>query len=266
MSARGGLVARLARSRIYVNAYALVLNQVTSAGLGFLYWMLAARLYGVKVVGVSSAAISTLLLISGVAQLGLNAGMYRFVPRAGRHARKLIVWSYVVTIVAAAVFGVAVMWFLETVKPGWLSLEGMTPAVAVLATVLWSVFTFQDGVLIGLRESVWVLFENFTYNVTKIVLLVAGVWLLHDAGIVGSWFIPTPLVIALVTWVVFAKFLRPSRLAASPDAEPPTLREVAFSVTGDHAGSMVAEAMIPSRKPSLPTTTPPSRRRLKSTM
>ena len=141
MSARGGLVARLARSRIYVNAYALVLNQVTSAGLGFLYWMLAARLYGVKVVGVSSAAISTLLLISGVAQLGLNAGMYRFVPRAGRHARKLIVWSYVVTIVAGAVFGVAVMWFLETVKPGWLSLEGMTPAVADNLAV-----SFQPGV------------------------------------------------------------------------------------------------------------------------
>ena len=40
----------------------------------------------------------------------------------------------------------------------------MAPWLAVLATVLWSVFSFQDGVLIGLRESVWVLFENFTYN------------------------------------------------------------------------------------------------------
>ena len=31
------------RSSLYANAYALVLNQVASAGLGVLYWMVAAR-------------------------------------------------------------------------------------------------------------------------------------------------------------------------------------------------------------------------------
>ena len=232
MSGRSGWFAGFAKSRIYINAYALVINQLTSAGLGFLYWMLAARLYGVEVVGASSAAISTLLLVSGVAQLGLGVGMHRFIPRAGRHTRKLIVSAYVVTIVASGVLGLVALWILRVAKAGTLpSVSYIPPSLAVVATVLWSVFSFQDGVLIGLRKSVWVLVENLTYNIAKIVLLVAGAWVLHDAGIVGSWFIPTPFVVALVTWVVFGNCCarqRPNR--ATRQTCPPCARSRSLSL------------------------------------
>ena len=75
---------RAIREPLYANAYALVANQVFSAGLGMLYWVLAARLYPAATYGASFAVISTLLLISGIAQLGLGAGLNRFLHRAGR--------------------------------------------------------------------------------------------------------------------------------------------------------------------------------------
>lgn len=239
------VLKRFTRSRIYINAYALVLNQVISAGLGFVYWMLAARLYGVGVVGASSAAISTLLLVSGITQMGLGGGMNRFVPRAGAQTRRLIVGGYIATIVAAGTLGLAALLLLRSGVIGDIpELSYFTPTLAVLATILWSVFTFQDGVLMGLRKSVWVLIENTTYNVSKIAALVIGALFLKESGIVASWFLPTPFVVALVAWIVFARVLREPIPPLTGGVKPPTIKEVASSVTGDHFGNVISESAV----------------------
>jgi O-antigen/teichoic acid export membrane protein len=233
-----------ARTPLYANAYALVANQIASAGLGFVYWVLAARLYGAATVGASSAVISTLLLISGISQLGLGGGMTRFLPRAGLGARRLILLSYAAVVATSVVLGLAFV-----ALGGALGLRGVLgngPLLmlwAVLAAVLWSIFRLQDAVLIGLRQAKWVLIENTIYNVAKILLLWAGASLLADGGIVGSWFLPTPLVIALVTWLVFGVYTRSNRSTeAAVGTEPLTLREVATTSGGDHVGSLVTEA------------------------
>jgi O-antigen/teichoic acid export membrane protein len=235
---------RTVREPLYANAYALVANQVLSAGLGLLYWMLAARLYGAVTVGASAAVISTLLLISGIAQLGLGGGMTRFLPRAGRRTRRLILLSYGAVVVVSVVLSLAFVALGGAL--GLRSVLGDGPLLAlwaVLAAVLWSVFRLQDAVLIGLRQAKWVLIENTIYNVTKLLLLAVGVGFLANAGIVGSWFLPTPIVIVLVTWLVFGVYTRADRIAPAPaDAQPLTVREIAATSGGDHVGSLVAEA------------------------
>jgi O-antigen/teichoic acid export membrane protein len=229
---------------MYANAYALVANQIQSAALGFAYWIEAARLYPVEVVGKSSAVISLLFLLAGLAQFGLSAGMTRFIPRAGRHTRKLILSAYLATPIAAALMGTVALLFARPLGidsrlvPG-----GLNPALIVPAAMLWSVFYLQDGVLNGLRRSVWVLIENLTYNIAKLVLLVVGVVLLKDAGILGSWFLPTPFLILLVTFLVFFRFVRVDHAASATD-DPLTLREMLTSVTGAHAGSVAADVSV----------------------
>ena len=229
---------------MYANAYALVANQVFSAGLGLLYWMLAARLYGVDTVGASSAVISTLLLISGIAQLGLGGGMTRFLPRAGTRTRRFIVLSYAAVVATSVLLSIVFV-----VLGGALGLRGVLgegPLLgvwAVLAAILWSIFRLQDAVLKGLRQAKWVLIENMLYNVAKIVLLVLGARYLANAGIVGSWFLPTPIVIVLVTWLIFGLFTRADRIEPAPvGGQRLTMREIATSSGGDHIGSLVAEA------------------------
>jgi LmbE family N-acetylglucosaminyl deacetylase/O-antigen/teichoic acid export membrane protein len=231
---------------LYANAYALLANQVSSAALGFLYWMIAARLYSVDVVGRSSAVISTLLLIAAISQLGLDAGMVRFVPRAGRNARRLVLGAYLVVPSYAAVLSIAFLLISRASGFGEKLVGDLLPPwLLIAATVAWSVFTLQDATLNGLRRSVWVLGENLIYNVSKIVLLVLGVVLLKDAGIVGSWFLPTLVSIALVGWLVFGRFLKAdSEAALETHAEGITRREVVRSVSGDHLGSIIAEASI----------------------
>ncbi|MGV8084340.1 MAG: phosphotransferase [Coriobacteriia bacterium] len=228
------------------NAYALVAHQLLSASLGLVYWLLAARLYSATVVGASSAFISALLLVSSISQVGLAGGMARFVPRAGRHARRLVSSAYVVAIVASVIGGIVFLVLHSMFDFGDVLLGGLIqPWWVVLAVIGWTVFYLQDGVLIGTHQAVWVLAENFVYNFLKIAILVAGASMLGQAGIIGSWFLPVPVAIVLVTWLVFGRFLRPHDEAG--DAPPEirvTLREFAFSVSGDHVGTMASEATV----------------------
>jgi O-antigen/teichoic acid export membrane protein len=122
--------------------------------------------------------------------------------------------------------------------------EGPLVGVWVVASaVLWSIFRLQDQVLIGLRQAKWVLFENTLYNLAKLALLFVGVQLMGKAGLVGSWFLPTPIVIALCTWLIFGVYTRSRRISPAPEgAKPLTVREVATSSGGDHIGSLIAEA------------------------
>lgn len=234
---------RDARTPLGANAYALVANQALSAALGLVYWMLAARLYGVEIVGVSSAVISTLLLISGIAELGLTGGMVRFLPRAGVRTRRIIALSYGASIAATVLLSIVFLALGASVQLAeLLGSPAMVAFWVIFAAASRTIFRIQDAVLTGLKQARWVLIENTIYNVAKIAILVAGVRWLANAGIVGSWFIPTPLVIALCTWLIFGVYTRRERLEPAPAGSAPlTVREIALSAGGDHIGSLVAE-------------------------
>ena len=234
------------RNPLYANANALVANQASSAVLGLIYWMLAARLYHVDTVGASSAVISTLLLLSAVAQLGLGTGMMRFLPRAGTDTRRLILLSYGAVILTSGVLalGFALLGGALEFK-GVMGRGPLLAVFAILATMSWSIFYLQDAVLKGLRRAKWVFIDNLLYNLAKIATLVFGARYMVHAGIVESWFLPTPIMIVLIGWMIFGVFTRPENIVPSPvGGERLTLREVATSAGGDHVGSLVAEAAV----------------------
>lgn len=243
---RIGSALGIVRQPMYANAYALVANQVQSAALGLVYWSLASHLYGLSAYGTSSATISIVLLISAMAQLGLGPGMTRFMPRAGEQTRRLILLGYATVVVTAAVLGVVfvalgpVFGIQHLLGRGWFDWIWVPMAAA-----FWSVFQLQDKVLIGLMQAKWVLIENTIFNVMKLALLVALVRVVGQHGIVSSWFLPAPVVVVLVTWLVFGVYTRPERISRPAEGQsPPTLREVATTSGGDHIGLLASEAAV----------------------
>ena len=86
LASGSGIVSRvLSRARVplYANALVLMGNTGLSAGLGFIFWALAARLYPPDQVGLASATISAAVFIATLAQLGLPTALIRFSPDAG---------------------------------------------------------------------------------------------------------------------------------------------------------------------------------------
>ncbi|HEV7721018.1 MAG TPA: hypothetical protein VGO60_07025, partial [Iamia sp.] len=68
--------------------------------LGLPYWVIAARSYTAAEVGIGSALVSTMLLLSSLATGGLKRSLIRFVPESGAGARRLVTRTYGLALVA----------------------------------------------------------------------------------------------------------------------------------------------------------------------
>ena len=184
----GRLTAHL-NNPLYRNGYALILSVASTSGLGFIYWILAARTYSPDVVGVNSAAISAMMFLGGIAQLNLTSSLIRFIPVAGRHTLRFITSIYGVAIaVAVLVSGV----FLLGLDRWAGALEFLRSNAGfsiwfIAATVAWCIFVLQDSVLVGLRQATWVPVENTIFAVGKIILMIGfAVWA-PQVGLYASW-------------------------------------------------------------------------------
>jgi O-antigen/teichoic acid export membrane protein/LmbE family N-acetylglucosaminyl deacetylase len=235
------------RTPLYANAYLLIANQGLSAGLGIIYWVIAARFYSPDMVGKGSAIISTLGFLSAIAELSLKSGMQRFVPRAGRHVRGLVLRTYTINLLITGMITVTFLvlgsqlHFSDDLLGG---LQFGSLVLLVAANMIYTIFVVQDGVLMGLHQTVWVLLENTIYNASKIVLLVIGILGFLGNGIVASWFIPAPFLALLVNGLIFLRFIPRFLRVNQTSVKPIQPREIVTSVAGDHVGSVLSETSI----------------------
>src|SRR5436853_3212603 len=100
------LVARFGahvRVPLHRDAYALVANSGFTAVTGLLYWIVAAKAFSAHAVGLNSALLSSMMFLAGVAGLNLPNVVVRFLPEAGRDARRVVALCYVVVAAIGAV-------------------------------------------------------------------------------------------------------------------------------------------------------------------
>lgn len=101
----------LARARQYsslpmlVNSVALILAKVSTMGLGFVAWTLAARLFPASEVGIASAAISAIMLCTQIALLGISSAIISLFPTHAQSPSALLNTSYTILVGAALVVG-----------------------------------------------------------------------------------------------------------------------------------------------------------------
>lgn len=177
------------RDPLYLNAYALMASNLISSAVGLVYWAVAAHLYPDAAVGLAVATISLISFLSGISQLNLRAALLRIVPEAGAAASRLVGTAYVVTIAAGAGLGLVAFTVLSVLDLEPVSSLESAGGLSVLsivllagATVVWNVFNIQDGVLAGLRRTIWVPVENFLYSLAKLIVLVVLAAGAADAG------------------------------------------------------------------------------------
>lgn len=232
---------------LYRNAYALMLSNGLTSVLGFVYWVVAARFYTEAQVGVGFAIIAAMTFLSGMSQLNMIGVLTRFIPTAGQATFRLVGIAYLSSIITTAVtatifvlglnvwgdenFVFASSWFLV-----WF----------VLANVGYSIFAIQDGVLTGLRRTVWVPVENALFAIAKIVFLLAfsSVALNIDDGIFASWAIPIVLAIIPVNIILFWRLIPHHMETTKDQAQPIQVRQLFSFITGDYLGSLLGRAAI----------------------
>ncbi|MEM7337563.1 MAG: phosphotransferase [Actinomycetota bacterium] len=186
----------------------LVASTVVSAGLGFLFWIVAARQYSAADIGLAAAAITAMILISDFAHIGLRTGLVRYIPLVGGNAKDLLIRSYVLAAVVSAIAGGVFLLGLDIWAPALIDLRSSAvgSTLFVLACAFWVLFLLEDSVLLALRQTPWVPVENGVFGLIKILMLFPLAGLAGWAGTYGvfvAWSLPVFAVVIVVNGAIW---------------------------------------------------------------
>jgi O-antigen/teichoic acid export membrane protein len=234
-------VARLSNVRrvpLYRSSFALMLTTGLNGILGFAYWVLAARLYPAKAVGIGAGAISAMTLVSSLGWVGLQFVLLRYVPVAGRAQARLVRLCYAaaiaIALVATAIF---LAGFARLAGLGILTESPLTVVLFGASIVFWVMFSLQDPVLIGLRRAGWVPVENATFGAIKAVLLVALAASASAWAILGAWVLGLVGLVVVINVALFGRLLGKERTVPS---RLPSQRQLVRFATGHHFVAVTA--------------------------
>jgi O-antigen/teichoic acid export membrane protein len=234
-------VARLSNVRrvpLYRSSFALMLTTGLNGILGFAYWVLAARLYPAKAVGIGAGAISAMTLVSSLGWVGLQFVLLRYVPVAGRAQARLVRLCYTaaiaIALVATAIF---LAGFARLAGLGILTESPLTVVLFGASIVFWVMFSLQDPVLIGLRRAGWVPVENATFGAIKAVLLVALAASASAWAILGAWVLGLVGLVVVINVALFGRLLSKERTVPS---RLPSQRQLVRFATGHHFVAVTA--------------------------
>jgi O-antigen/teichoic acid export membrane protein len=230
---------------VYRSSYALLATTVANALLGLLFWIVAARLYPARIVGLGAGGISALQLVACVGWVGLQFTLMRYVPVAGVARRRLVGLVYAAGVGVAVLGGVIfTLTLARALEVPYLS-NGAATMIAFWGSVaVWVVFSLQDAVLVGIRRSLLVPVENAAYGALKLLLLVMLSTLSDPWTLLGVWAGAAALVAAVVNGLLFRRLLRADpRPAAIPPA--PTIARFSVAQTAVALAAWVPDFLVP---------------------
>jgi O-antigen/teichoic acid export membrane protein len=203
------VIAKLRASAIraiLVNASSLVGTTAVTAGLGFVYWLVAARMFSPEAVGLASASISAMSLLGFVGMLGLGSLLMGELPRQPEKASSLISGAVVVSGIAGALLGLVFALLAENVSAQFHPLDESVGVVALFAlgVALTSASLVLDQALIGMLFGGLQFARNAVFAVAKLAALLSlSLWAKDQFGIsiYATWAIGNLLALALVSAV-----------------------------------------------------------------
>jgi len=237
----------MARSPTARNSAIVFTGHLLTAGLGFVAVLVVSRTLGPANFGLFSAAQAVILVVSGVAVLGLSITLVRFVARdlpADQHRAHLTLQTASGVRLAMVVLIVLLSWPLAQATVHW-GLGGQgSPAFACLALIGAAVMlalNFQVAIFQAyqrfLRLSAW----TVGMNVLKLVL-VAGLWWLGwlRAGSALVAYVLATTVAVLVAWLFLPRrFLRQSAVSGERRTILATLLGFSKWVTVGYVAAML---------------------------
>lgn len=153
------------------NSIYLLLGSLATAGFGFIFWIIAARLFNAPTVGVATVLISLSSLISLLSLAGFDSSFVRFLPKsADKNAYTNS--GIIVTTVLSTVFSVVFLGFSYLTTPELRTVlsEPLVVILFVLLTIGSSLNLLTNSVFLAHRQAGYIFFINTIFNVIKVIL------------------------------------------------------------------------------------------------
>jgi O-antigen/teichoic acid export membrane protein len=224
------------RDSLARNSVLIMASTVGTSGLGYLYWMVAARELPRPAIGTATALISAATVVSMVANLGIGHMFIQRLPEARTAA-----WSRIVSAglllgcTATAAASIAAALVLPRVVGNFTFLAGADGVVALaLTAVALTASMLLDYVFVAHRASQGMLWRNLALAAGKVAALAAltAAGLASAAAVVLAWTVPSLLVSACTLRWNLSR-LRPGWRPTGAGLGD-ELRHVRGSMTGHH--------------------------------
>lgn len=218
----------------------LLSSTVITAGLGVVFWAVAARTFSPEEVGEGNASLSAATLLALIAQLSLGSICSRYVPRAGRFTGWILRRIYVVVTVCAVLVGSASAIVFSDPDDD----SGMLGRVLfVLGVLALSLFAIQDQALLGLGRSAVIPVENTIFSIVKIALLPVLASITVVSGIFLSWILSAGAAVVVVSSYLFSRVI-PARERLPESMPLPPRRELRPLLLSQYFASVTSQLAI----------------------
>ena len=244
--------------QLLFSSASLMASQILTAGVGFLFWVVAARRFDEASVGVASAAISAMSLIGAIGTVGMGTLLIREMPLNRGSEHRMLSAALLLSSGLGAVLGVAFVLlapllsdeFAPLVADPWIWLS------VVVGSGLTAAGLNMDQALVGLLRSELQLVRNIVAAGGRLLLLLATVFIGSAAGslaMLGSWSGALALsmaALALSNGLLTPHAHRHTVAAVRVMDEKFTVLRPYFSVPSSSPARVVSSAAMPPCRPA----------------
>lgn len=192
----------LYRVSLYRNAVYLIANNIIIAGTGFVFWIVAARLYSEDEVGLGSAAIAAVGLLALLSTMGLDFAIIRFLPNAGKKSRDMINSCMTVGGMASLVFALIFLAGLSFWSPALVPIRenSVFLSVFIVSVMSATLNSFIQQTFVAKRRTGFALAQGLLFSLSRFIPLLILASFFQDFGIFTAWGIAFSLSVIVGTF------------------------------------------------------------------
>ncbi|MEK6935322.1 MAG: archaeosortase/exosortase family protein, partial [Nanoarchaeota archaeon] len=194
------------KDSLYKNSIYLMIGTLVMSILGFVFWMIGARLFTTEQVGLATTIISVMGLITSFSLLGLNAGLIRYLPTS-KHKDKKINTAFTLVAIVTIIISTIFLLSIKTFSPKLMFIHDniILAFIFMIFMIFASFSSLIDSIFIAHRNTKFILLKNTIFSFLKIILLFTFVWL-GAYGIFTSWMISLIVAFLVLFLVLIFKF------------------------------------------------------------
>ena len=187
------LFTRTYKDSLIRNSIYIMGTTIVTAGVGYLYWIVAAHIYSAHAMGLASALIGAMTLASLLANLGIGSAFVQILPRraAGQTWSRAVNAGLLAGTLSSLLAGGIALFVLPLVSVEFgVVIHQAAYAISFVAGVLLTTLsTLLDQIFVAERRSEKMLVRNMAFALLKLPLLLLPLMFAHrDAlGIFSSW-------------------------------------------------------------------------------
>lgn len=168
---------------LYKNSFFIMLTSLSSSGFGFIFWVLAAKLYMKEDVGVATALISSMSMLILLTRFGLDVSIIRFFPEKNKSS--IFSTAIIITTFFAVVLGLIFIIGIKIWSPELQILGSLqNTTIYIMFIVASSIVILTSVSFNALRKGQYLFYQSLIVG-SRVLILFPFVFL-GSMGIYGA--------------------------------------------------------------------------------